>query len=195
MRGQRRRLSGRSVPVAGLLVMGLLLGACGEGGNSTARQTTDRPSMETVIDDVTQMRTEMLAAVDEIVGPGEWVNSSSSTGISGSACRDGEDPDGQRAYLPSYKRQGALTGDNREAIKQAVWKVGRSHGFEKIGTIVDRPADWEIFGDDAYGGRYIVGSAVNTVVSIGTGCHRYDVPPPPQPAPSGVPDYAKKNTD
>ena len=181
--------------VAALLATGLLLGACGEDEDSTMKQTTDRPSMEAVIDDYTQMRTEMLAAVDEIAGPGEWVNSSSFQGVSGSACRNGEDPDGQRANLPNYTRRGALTGDDREAIKQAVWKVGRAHGFEKVGTVVDRPDDWEIFGDDAYGGRYVFGSAVNTVVSIGTGCHRYDSPPPSQPAPSGVPDYAKKNTD
>jgi hypothetical protein len=193
MGSQRRRLTGRFVLVTGLLLTSLLLGACGEDEDSTMRQTTDRPSMETIIDDYTQMRTEMLAAVDEIAGPGEWVNSSSFKGITGSACRAGEDPDGQRANLPNYTRQGPLTGDDRESIQQAVWKVGRAHGFDEVGTIVDRPDDWEIFGEDPYGGRYVFGSAVNTVVSIGTGCHRYDVPPSPAPAPSGIPDYAKKD--
>ena len=151
--------------------------------------------METVIDDYTQMRTEMLAAVDAIGGPGEWVNSSSFQGVGGSACRHGEDPDGQRANLPNYTRQVALTGDDREAIKQAVWKVGRAHGFEKVGTIVDRPDDWEIFGDDPYGGRFTFGSQTSTVVSIGTGCHRYDTLPSRGPAPSGVPDYATKDAN
>jgi hypothetical protein len=176
-----------------LLLAGWLLAACGEDEDSTMKNATDRPSMETVVDDYTQMRTEMMAAVDTIAGPGDWVNSSSIKEVLRSGCRDGEDPDGERANLPNYTRQGPLTGDDREAIKDAVWKVGRAHGFDDVGTIVDRPDDWEIYGQDANGGRYVFGSSANTVVSIGTGCHRYDEKPAPAPAPSGVPDHAKKD--
>jgi hypothetical protein len=175
-----------------LVLVGTFVAACGHD-DPVAKTVPDRPAMETMIDDRTQMRTEMLAAVDAIAGPGEWAISSSIKEILTSACRAGEDTGGSRAGLPSYSRQGSLTGADREAIEQAVWKVGRAHGFDKTGTIVDRPDDWEIFGDDAYGGRYVFGSAVNTVVSIGIGCHRYDVQPPPAPAPSGVPDHAKKD--
>lgn len=157
------------------------------------KNTADRPSMETVIDDYTQMRTEMVAAVDAIAGAGAWGNSSSIKELSRSGCRNGEDPDGERANLPNYTRKGPLTGDDRDAIMEAVWKVGRAHGFDEVGTIVDRPDDWEIYGEDPNGGRYVVGSSANTVISIGTGCHRWDTQPAPAPAPSGIPDHAKKD--
>jgi hypothetical protein len=179
--------------VTGLLMTSLLLGACGEDEDSTMKQTTDRPSMETIIDDYTQMRTEMLAAVDEVVGGRAWQTGTTDR-LSTSACKDsGPDGEGQEATLPSAKSKGSLTGVDRAALSEAVWKVGRAHGFDKTGTTVDRTDDLEIFGEDEFGGRYVFGTAVNTVLGIRTGCHVWDTPPPSDPPPSGVPDYAKKD--
>lgn len=174
-----------------LMLVGLFLSACGEDEGPTMTKTADRPSMETVIDDYTQMRTEMLAAVDEVVGARAW-RPSTDEGLSRSACKDAEPGDvAEEANLPSWTSDGSLTGADRTALSEAVWTVGRAHGFDKTGTTVDRPDDLEIFGEDAYGGRYVFGSAVNTVLGIRTGCHRWDTTPTPEPAPSGVPDYAK----
>jgi len=157
-------------------------------------KTTDRPSMESIIDDYTAMQMEMKAAVDEVVGPRKWQLSTNDE-LSRSACKADTDDEGEEASLPSWSTKGSLVDADRKALAEAVWKVGRAHGFDTTGTTVDRPDDLEIFGEDAYGGRYVFGTAVNTVLGIRTGCHRWDVKPTPAPAPSGVPDYAKKDKD
>ena len=178
-----------------LLLAGWLLAACGQDEDSTMKNTTDRPSMETVVDDYTQMTTEMLAAVDEVAGVRDW-QPGRNEALSGSACKDAEPGGkGQEVSLPSRKSTGSLTDIDRKALSEAVWGVGRAHGFDTTGTTVDRPDDFEIFGEDAYGARYVFHTARNTVLGIRTGCHVWDTPPPPAPTPTGVPDYAQKDKD
>ena len=151
--------------------------------------------MEAVIDDYTQMRTEMLAAVDDVAGSRDWQTGTNDQ-LSTSACKDSRpDDEGDEAALPSAKSQGSLTGADRAALSEAVWKVGRTHGFDRTGTTVDRTDDLEIFGEDVYGGRYVFGTAVNTVLGIRTGCHAWDTSPSPVSVPSGVPDYATKDAN
>lgn len=66
--------------------------------------------------------------------------------------------------------------------------MGERPGFDDTGTVVDRSDDLEVYGQDGDGGRYVFGMATNTVMSISTGCHRWETPPPDAPPPSGPPE-------
>ena len=153
--------------------------------------TSSRPSMEQVIEDYQEMRTEMFAELGAKLGEKPWGDAPNDIGQLRSGCGNDEDDEGERVGLSTQSFQGTYDRSEWQQAAQIVWRVGREYGFTETGTIVDRADDLKVYGEDEYGGRYILGMAVNTTLGISTGCHRWDTPPSPAPAPSGPPSYAE----
>ena len=171
---------GTAAFVVGLLV--LLVGACGtEQGKDSGKEPgmNDRPSMESTIESYERMRDAMFAALEAKLGPREWRVSSTNDQLGRAGCA--EDPDGETAFLPSHVFTGTYERADWKQAAEIVEKVGREHGFDDTATVVDRPGDFELVGEDTYGGRYEFGMAKNTTLGQRTGCHRWDKKPPPSP--------------
>jgi hypothetical protein len=135
----------------------------------------DRPSMETVITRYTAMRTEMIAALDEELGPAGWRESPSSTGLDWVGCEylEGARPGSATAFLPRYRRVG--TYDDPAAALAIVDRVGRAHGFGPLGGGADNGPTSFTGADDELGGRYEVWmGADHTLIGIETGCHAWE---------------------
>ncbi len=153
--------------------------------------SSDAPPMESVVADYTAMRTEMFRALDDELGTRPWDVSPTNATMVRAGCRQGEDTDGERATLPSYYFPGTYDAGDWKQAAEVVWKVGREHGFTRTGTIVDRPDDLEVFGQDDHGGRYVFGLATNTVLGISTGCHRWRSAPTAEAPKTEIPGYDK----
>jgi hypothetical protein len=158
------------------------MSACGtEQGKDSGKEPRmdDRPSMESTIESYERMRDAMFAALEAELGPREWRVSPTNDHLGRAGCA--EDPDGETAFLPSYLFTGTYERADWKEAAQIVETVGREHGFDDTATVVDRPGDFELVGEDEYGGRYEFGMAKNTTLGQRTGCHRWDKKPPPSP--------------
>lgn len=178
--------------VATLLAL-LTLSACGDDEEDPPAMTSSNghPPMERMVDDYTEMRTAMVDALDTELGRRGWDVTPNNPSMIRSKCRAEEDERGERVSLPSYGFTGTYdAGDWKRAV-ELVWKVGREHGFTHTGTIVDRPDDLEVYGEDDHGGRYIFGLAENTVLGITTGCHRWTSTPTAESPKTEIPDFDK----
>jgi hypothetical protein len=202
-RPRRRRYAGRraGLAAAALLSVALVAGGCGTSdgsadqspspGEESSMTTSDRPSMEQVLATYAELEADVQRALDEELGEQPWQVAGSSSGQRRSQCADV--PDGQRVSLPVQSFPGTYPRGDWERAVDVVQRVGRDHGFTETGTIVDREDELEVFGEDAYGARYVFGMGSNTGWLLSTGCHAWDEEPADAPAPSGVPDYAKKD--
>ncbi len=141
----------------------------------------DRPSMEKMIERYDDMRDAVFAALEADLGPQKWQVSPMNDKIGRSGCASDEDEEGETAYLPSHYFPGTYERAEWKQAAEIVEKVGREHGFDDTATVVDRADDFELVGEDKYGGRYEFGMARNTTLGQRTGCHRWDKKPPPSP--------------
>jgi hypothetical protein len=189
MRADRRRWT-RGVALPVLVLALTATGGCGtEEERPGMTSNGEAAAMETVLEDYTAMRRDMVAALDEELGPKPWDVSSTNPKPVRSGCRSGEDPDGERVAMASWSFRGTYDAADWKRSAQVVQRVGREHGFTRTGTTVEAPDDLQVFGEDARGGRYVYGLSVNTVLGISTGCHVWRSPPTaasPQPT---IPGY------
>jgi hypothetical protein len=141
---------------------------------------SERPSMEVVLDRYERMRTEAVARLDAELGPRPWTPDPTAPELSRSGCSSDVDPDGEGegASPRLWILDGTYDPADWQRALDIVTAVGREHGFETTGTIVDQPGDVKIYGEDQYGGRYYFGMLKASIFSLDTGCHRWDVPPP-----------------
>ena len=146
--------------------------------------------MEKVIDDYEQMRAEMVEELTAELGAQSWGETPNSPGQGRSRC-GADGADGERVSLSTQGFRGTYDRSDWRRATEIVRRVGKKYGFAETGTIVDRADDLEVYGEDEYGAHYIFGMATNTFLSVSTGCHRWDQPPPAAPAPSGPPSYAE----
>jgi hypothetical protein len=179
--------------LAALVLAALLpgLSSCGTDKEQPVKASSDAPRMESVMDDYVAMRTEMFDALDTELGHRAWDVSPNNATLVRSGCRQDEDEDGERVTLPSYYFPGTYDRSDWKQAAEVVWRVGRGHGFTRTGTIVDKPDDLEVFGQDDHGGRYVFGLATHTVLGISTGCHRWRSAPTAESPKTEIPDYDK----
>ncbi len=190
------RRSTRRRAVLPALVAGLVLGlvaGCGPDDQETPKENAvdlaDRPSMEQVLEEYEQMTDEVFTALDAELGPRPWGTAPNNPGQVRSRCA--EDPDGESLALDLHAFEGSYPRSDWDRAVEVVQEVGRRHGFDETGTVVEREDDLEVYGEDEHGARYVFGMARNTVFSMTTGCHRWRTPPSAAPAPSGIPDHAR----
>lgn len=180
----QRRLGAALAGVAGVL----LLAGCmnGFGGSNDGESGVDqaaRPSMEEILTRYDEMRLKMFARLNAELGTQSWVNTHDE-GIGRAGCPESEDPTDESADLPLYSFDGTYPKSDWKRAVEIVQEVGREYGFTDIRSMASQSDNLDVYGEDGYGGSYDFGMSKNTVLTIITGCHRWDnVPAPDDPEP------------
>jgi hypothetical protein len=164
--------------VLGILLVALLA-ACGADDPSPSKEKTmSKPvSMESAIADAEQMRQEMFRSLAAELDERTWAVAPNDDGPTRAGC-NGEDG-AETVTLPAYYFAGAYPEEDWKQAAGIVEKVGRSHGFDQVKVVVDRPGDFTMTGLSEDGGSYDFGMGKNTVLGIRTGCHVWDDEPTP----------------
>lgn len=151
----------------------LVLASCGESDDEEP-DMSDRPSMEAAIERYTQLRTDIVAALDEELGPAGWAESASSRGLDFGACEgvvEGAPPGTDTAFLPRFMRQGLY--DDMEAAIAVVDRVAREHGFGTLEQQASTGTTTVYGAGDDLGAEYQLTFARNVSLGIQTGCHTW----------------------
>jgi hypothetical protein len=174
----------RTQLASSVLVLAALLSGCtggkpgsGEGPNGSEQvDTVDaRPRMEQVLDSYEAMEREMIAAVEAELPGLAWRMDTEDIGMTRSLCDGaGLDDDAEEVDLATLWAPGTLAPADWPRAVELVQEVGDRYGFTERSTVVDEADDLEVVGEDEYGGRYRFGMAVNTILSVRTGCHLWE---------------------
>ena len=149
-----------------------------QAGPSPSGSQAVRPSMESVLDRYEAMERDMVAALDEQLPGLTWEVNSGGLGLVRAGCADEDASDtAEEVSLLKHMAPGTLDPADWHRSVEVVQSVGERYGFDSVTTVVDRPDDLEIIGEDGFGGRYRFGMAVNTILSVTTGCHEWDAVP------------------
>lgn len=139
--------------------------------SSTQEDDMTRPTMEEAVERYTEMQREVVTALQSDPGGLTW-ESDPEEGFSRSGCADGS-PDAEAVYFPLLLAPGAYEGDDREKAAAVVREIGERYGFTEEDTVVDRPDELMIVGEDEWGGRYRFGIGKNATLAVNTGCHEW----------------------
>ncbi|MGH3914682.1 MAG: LppA family lipoprotein [Pseudonocardiaceae bacterium] len=157
-----------------MVVLAVLLGGCGIiGGESVEDQRAtlqQRPDIEQISARYEQMQAEVRDRLSAELGGLAWVNDDNES-------RGGcgfEFPDVREGVSRSLDRWTALGGFPDDRWDQAVvivQEITGRYGFSTPEVIVNRPGNHKMVIPDPYGGTLDFGTAVNTILSMNTGCH------------------------
>jgi hypothetical protein len=177
----------RTLLASTAIVLVALLPGCTDGGSGSDEgpqgqeqvETVDaRPRMEQVLDSYEAMEREMLAALGAELPGLAWRMDTDDIGMTRSLCTDaGLGDDAEEVDLATLWATGTLNPADWPRAVEIVQEVGDRYGFTDHGTVVDRADDLEVVGEDEFGGRYRFGMAVNTILSVRTGCHLWETLP------------------
>jgi hypothetical protein len=163
--------------LAAVLAALLVLGACGEPDDEEPAMS-DRPSMEAAIERYSQLRSDIIAALDGEFGPSGWAESASSRGLDFGPCEgvvEGAPPNTDSAFLPRYMRAGVY--DDMDAAIAVVDRVAREHGFAPLEQQASTGVTTVYGAADELGAEYQLTFAKNVGLGIQTGCHEWDERP------------------
>jgi Lipoprotein confined to pathogenic Mycobacterium len=168
---------------AGLFVSGFVTGCQnGKDGDvdSALAQLRQRPSIEETVRTYQEMIGRMQRQLDATLGPHTWRLRGD---MGGAGCADFPGSGGSTRSLADSYFEGNLPDADWARAVEVIAGVGREYGFGDPVTVVNRPSDHEITAQDAYGGTYVFGTAVNTILTGRTGCHlpQAELAKPPQP--------------
>ncbi len=156
-----------------LAIAALMSGCTGAGSESPALEESratlaQRPTIEEIRVSYEAMQVLLRDQLSAEVGPMQWVNDQNS-GQAG--CADFPGVGGQSLTLDRWTSEGNLSDALWDRAVAIVAEVTGEYGFGAPEVVVDRPSDHEISANDPYGGGYLFGTAVNTVLMVSTGCH------------------------
>jgi len=135
-------------------------------------ELTRRPDID-VVD--TRYRGMLAAVRDKLVvelGIHPWIPSGNSVNASigsGPFARLGGD--GEIRRYTSGISPGNVSDADWPRATAIVAELASQYGFAAPTTVVDRPGDHEVSFPGEYGGELLLGTAVNTTLSLTTGCH------------------------
>ncbi|MGI8306864.1 LppA family lipoprotein [Saccharopolyspora hattusasensis] len=160
-------------------LMAFSVAACGgtpvtskfEGDEAAQRaELLRRPSIEEAsaryLDMLGRMRDALAAEFPWI----QWVQGQK-LGRAGCADFPAYGSEGESQTLGVWTASGNLPDAQWPRAQQIVEDVARGYGFGPVRAIVSRPSDHEVVALDEYRATYKIGTAKNTVLSGGTGCH------------------------
>lgn len=160
--------------VAGLTAVLLVLpSACStttEGQPSAVTTPlTDRPSSDTTVARYETLQTEVRHAVSTVAPTVVWEQRREG---GRSLCAAGEVGDGgQIVTLPRWGAPGGIPDEQWPAVVTAVTAVAAPYAFGDLFAVVNRPSDHQIQLRGPYGATIDLGTAVNVVLTVTTGCH------------------------
>ncbi|MGH3931232.1 MAG: LppA family lipoprotein [Pseudonocardiaceae bacterium] len=160
---------------ATVIMLAVAVGGCGsdQGGGSVREQNQalqQRPHIEQITNTYEKMRDDIRQRLSEQVGPLQWI---ARFGTDTRGCGfDFQDVEGATSRsLETWTSQGNLPDNRWDQAVRIVAEITARYGFAQPRVIVNRPSDHEIRISDPYGGELIFGTAVNTTLSLNTGCH------------------------
>ncbi|MEV7974274.1 LppA family lipoprotein [Cellulomonas sp. NPDC089187] len=137
-----------------------------------------RPTMETVIADLRQMRAEIIAAFNAEFGTTNWHDDNPTAPSRRSGCTEVDRVDGMgQLSLPLLIVERSFHGAERERAIEIVQQIGARHGFKTAHTIVNQEQNFSIYAQDQYGTSYDFGGNVHSSISMSTGCFLWETPP------------------
>ncbi|MGP4019239.1 LppA family lipoprotein [Saccharopolyspora sp. 5N708] len=163
----------------GLLILcALLVGGCAsepepsDGGSMEDQRSVlqQRPSMEEVTAKYEEMQQKLRDRLSAELGLATaWVND----GDAGEAgCAEFPDVAGAEKHsLDRWLYQGNISDSQWPQAERIADEVSSEYGFTEREVVVDRPADHKVEIRDDFGAALQFGTAVNTILSLRTGCH------------------------
>ncbi|MER7081750.1 Lipoprotein [Saccharopolyspora kobensis] len=158
--------------LSALLVTGCASQPDSPNGGSMEDQTTtlqQRPTMAEITTRYEEMQQKIRDRFTAELGLAPWIDD----GNPGQAgC--GEFPDVQDAEKHTLNRwlhEGSIPDDQWPRALQIADEVASEYGFVERQVILDRPGDHKVEIRDAFGGWLQLGTKVNTVMQVRTGCH------------------------
>jgi hypothetical protein len=154
----------------------LLAGACDSKGGSMSKdeqyaELLKRPDLEQTEADARKMLDEIRGELVSRVGIAPW-EPGKGEAYTGSACGDFPNISGaEKRRFSSGRSPGNLPDAKWAEAVELVKSIAGRYGFDQQGTVVDRPGDHEVTFGNNYGAELWFGTAVNTTLSLTTGCH------------------------
>ncbi|MCI2417705.1 LppA family lipoprotein [Saccharopolyspora sp. K220] len=163
-----------------LILCALLIGGCAsrpessDGGSMEDPRSVlqQRPSMEDVTaryEEMQQKLRDRLSAELGLATP--WEND----GDIGEAACQGEEfsqIDGAEEHsLARWVYRGSIPDSQWAQAERIADEVSSEYGFVEREVVVNRPADHKVEIRDGFGAALQFGTAVNTILSLRTGCH------------------------
>lgn len=162
------------------VLCGLLATACAsgpepsDGGNMTDPLSVlqQRPSMAEVTaryEEMQQKLRDRLSAGLGLATP--WVDE----GNTGQAACQGEEfsnvSGAEEHSLRTWLYRGNIPDDQWAQAQQIAVDVTKEYDFKELEVVVNRPGDHKVEMRDGFGAQLQFGTAVNTIMSLRTGCH------------------------
>ena len=139
--------------------------------NNAFTELMKRPDIEQAMTTYTEMTAKIRDALAAEFGR-TWDQDDD---LSGGGCESdfpGVDADGETRILPRWDSPGNLPDDQWARAEATVGKIAATYGFHPEPEIlVNRPGDHEVVYRKPDGARITFGTAVNTPLSVATGCH------------------------
>ncbi|GAA0513752.1 hypothetical protein GCM10011581_04620 [Saccharopolyspora subtropica] len=143
-----------------------------DGGNVSDQLSVlqQRPSMEEITARYEEMQQKLRDRLSADLGlPTPWVNEG---GFGEAGCSEFPGIDGAEKHsLDLWLHEGNIPDAQWPQAQQIAVEVTREYGFTELEVIVDRPADHKVELRDGFGAQLHFGTAVNTIISVRTGCH------------------------
>lgn len=140
--------------------------------NALFGELMKRPHIEAMEADYLGMMATIRDTLIAEIGVEPWAPAREP--ISGSGC--GGDlaslrGDGAIRRYSSGASPGNIADSDWPRALKLVTELANEQGFGAPQVVVDRPGDHEVSLKDAYGAELLFGTAVNTTLSVSTGCH------------------------
>lgn len=164
----------RVVRLLTVIMIAALVMGCGNqtSGDMSVEEQKAMLAQRPTIDEITaryeRMQAELRRRLANEIGISEWVKD---TDGNASGCSDYPGIGGKSCGLGNWSSEGNLPDAQWPQAQAIATEVTGRYGFAPPEVVVNRPGDHFIVGTDQYGATYDFGTAVNTVLSVATGCH------------------------
>ena len=128
-----------------------------------------RPDIETAAAKYEKMLSALREQLAAELGPMEWKHFSrpGRSGCAGFSEIKGTESRGLQPWFVDSP----ISDDKWNQAVRIATEVTKPYGFEEPKAIVNRPGDHKIIAFDPHGASYQLGTAVNTTLTLSTGCH------------------------
>jgi hypothetical protein len=165
------------VAAMALITIFVLTGCDGSKGGQVTKdeqftQLMQRPDLDQTINQYERVRQEIASQLSQQLSLPPWTRTS---GRAGEAGCGREFPDvGLDATISSPENMisAAPVPDEKWDLALGIaGSITAKYGFAAVSRVADAPGNHQAEFHDTYGGRLALGTQVNTILSVRTGCH------------------------